>query len=221
MNTIKTSFILIAAATAFTCGGQTNKQSSKTDNNMTEEKGYVERLIDGGIEYSKDNILYKFKDGALSTVEQLNWGKVDSLPVSYDFVYSDTPKEIIITEKSGDKSQSETYIKISLGKTVFNHQYYSKEGQRIIDYETPTPVDIWIELSRLFNWDNFLKLKSGVSETEHDGTDITITVETESGIFSVTNCDGDTLQKFFKLLFDYRNSVYRTATDTDKETELK
>ena len=39
------------------------------------ETGYVERLIDGGVEYRKGNVLYIFKDGALTTVEQLDWGK--------------------------------------------------------------------------------------------------------------------------------------------------
>ena len=48
MNTIKTLFILIAAATLFSCNRQSNKQISQTENNMIEkiEETAIEKLMD-------------------------------------------------------------------------------------------------------------------------------------------------------------------------------
>jgi hypothetical protein len=94
----------------------------KNNDNMTDEKSYVERHIDGGVEYRKNNILYIFEDGALTTIEQLDWGGTEELPESYLYVYSDTPKEIIYTDISGDKSRTEIHLKINLKKMVFNEK---------------------------------------------------------------------------------------------------
>ena len=209
MNTIKTALILIALALiASSCKGQNNNMNMNTN-----ADGYVAKPIDGGIEYRKDDILYTFKDGALTSIEQLDWGGTDELPESWAYLYSDTPKEIIYTEISGDKSQSKTYLKMNLEKTVFNEKYYSNDGWHTKEYEAPTPLELWINLSQIFNWDTFSKLKNGPSEQGWDGFDITITVTTESGTFSVTN-GGNAWHELWKIISDYRYAVLKKAEET-------
>jgi hypothetical protein len=178
---------------------------------------YVPTHIEGGIEYRKGNILYIFRDGALTTIEQLDWGGDDKYPESYAYIYEDTPKKIAYTNKSGDKSQSETHIEITLGKTIFYHKYNSKDGQHTKESEIPTPLDIWIKLSQTFNWNKFYELKSGASEQEWDGLDRTITVETKSRTFSVTNYSGNELEDFYKVISDYHVYIYEKAVETEKD----
>ena len=170
--------------------------------------GYVERIIEGGVEYRKGSVLYFFKDGALTTVVQLDWGKDEyGNQLSWDYIYSDTPKEIIYTGKSGDRSQSETYLKITLEKTVYKYKYRSIDGWQTKEYEAPTPLDIWIALAMSFKWDEFNGLISGPSAIAHDGYDKTISVATVSGTFSVTNYSGNELRKFIKEISDYLWSI--------------
>ena len=204
---------LILILTAFAFIASSCKGQNKNMNTNANAEGYVANPIDGGIEYRKDNILYVFKDGALTSIEQLNWGGTDKRPESYAWIYSDTPKEIIYTAISGDKSQSETYFKITLEKTIFNEKYYSNDGLHTREYEAPTPLEVWIDLSDTFHWEKFSKLENGRSQTAWDGTDITITVTSESGTFSVTNGNG-TLHSFFKAISDYHNAIYEKATKT-------
>ena len=204
---------LILILTAFAFIASSCKGQNKNMNTNANAEGYVANPIDGGIEYRKDNILYVFKDGALTTIEQLNWGGTDKLPESYAWIYSDTPQEIIYTSISGDKSQSETYLKISLGKTVFNKKWYSNDGLRTKKYEASTPLELWIKLSQTFNWNEFSKLENGRSEIEWDGSDITITVATESGTLSVTN-GGSELRELLKIILDYRYSISEKAEET-------
>jgi len=213
MEKVIITFIFLAFV-ADGCG-QTNNNHANNDN-MTKEAqavnaDYVKRHTETGIEYRKDNILYIFQDGALTTIEQLDWGDADGMPLSYVYSYSDTPKEIIYTTKSGDKSQSETYVKITLEKTIFKHQYHSKDGRRIREYEASTLLDTWIRLSETFEWKKFSALKSDVSEMIHDGMDKTISVVTPSGTSSVTNYRGDELQGFFKIISDYHSYLDEMA----------
>jgi hypothetical protein len=104
-----------------------------------------------------------------------------------------------------------------LEKTIFYHKYNSKDGQHIKEYEVPTPLDIWIKLSQTFNWEKFSELKSGASEQEWDGSDRTITVETKSGTFYVTNYRGNELKDFFKVISDYHVSLYEKGMETKKD----
>jgi len=185
--------------------------------NQVDAGGYVSTLIEGGIKYRKGDILYIFRNGALTFIEQLDWGGDDKYPESYAYIYEDTPTKIVYTGKSGDKSQSKTHIKITLEKTIFNQKYNSKDGQHIEAYEMSTPLDIWIKLSQTFNWDKFSELKSGASEQEWDGSDRTITVRTKSGRFSVTNYRGNELEDFFKIISDYHVSLCEKVVKTKKD----
>jgi len=201
---------------AGSCFGQTNNtiHAPITVEKPETETGYVKRLIDGGVEYRKGNVLYLFKDGALTTVEQLDWGKDEyGHSLSWDYIYSNTPKEIIYTNKSGDRSQSETNLTITLEKTVYHYKYRSKDGWQTKEYEAPTPLDIWIKLSELFSWDEFCELKSGPSAIAHDGRDRKITVATQSGTSSVTNYPGNELKGFFEEISKYFGTVYEKATE--------
>jgi hypothetical protein len=206
---------LIASGCSHNSLKQKNQNTMKENENEniteTKSENYVASPIDGGMEYLKDNILYVFRDGALTTIEQLDWGNTGGMPTSYAHIYSDTPKEIIYNGKSGDRSQSETNIEITLKKTIFNSKYRSKDGWHIKEYEDLTPLDIWIKLSETFNWGNFSKLKSGASKQAHDGADFTITVITENGTYSVINYGGDELKEFFKLIRHYSLSFYDKA----------
>jgi hypothetical protein len=199
--------LVIIAAIAGLCYGQgTNVEKPEA------ETGYVERLFDGGVEYRKGNVLYIFKDGALTTVIQLDW-KNDEYgnSLSWDYIYSDTPKEIIYTSKSGDRSQSKTYLKITLEKTVYKYKYRSIDGWQTKEYEASTPLDIWIALAVSFSWDEFNGLISGPSAIPRDGSDKTITVATVSGTSSVTNYPSNELKKFFKEITDYLWSIEEKA----------
>ena len=125
---MKKAIIILNLAVFIACSCSGQNKNTKEDANKTNAEGYVEELVDDGIEYRKDNIVYKFRDGALTTIEQLDWGGTAELPESWLYIYSDMPKEIIYTSRSGDKSQSETDIKMTLEKTVFNHKHNSKAG---------------------------------------------------------------------------------------------
>jgi hypothetical protein len=212
------SIIILGIITCI-ANGCSVQRNNKSTNNMTENEnktnpeGYVEIVIDGGVKYRKDNILYTFRDGALTIIKQPNWGGTDKYPLSYASVYSNTPKKITYVSESGDKSQSETCIEITLEKTVYNHKYNSKEGRHIENYEGATPLDIWINLSQTFDWDKFSALKNGVSEIAHDGIDWTIRVGTESGTFSVRNYSGNELGEFFRLILDYHVSLSEKAEE--------
>ena len=126
---------------------------------------------------------------------------------------NNTPKEITYTSISGDKSQSKATLQITLEKTVYNYEYRSKEGKHIKEYEAPTPLDVWINLSELFDWNKFAELQNGKSEIEHDGMDRTIFVKTESGAYSVTNYGGDELREFFSAISSYLGSVRGQAIE--------
>jgi hypothetical protein len=210
----KTITILSAIALiAGSCGGQAKNISSMIENKdeNANSEGYEERFVDSRVEYRKENIVYSFRDGALTSIEQLDWGGTDKLPESYAYIYSNTPKNIIYAMKSGDRSQSETFIEITLEKTVYNHQYRYIDGWHIKKYEAPTPLDIWIKLSQTFNWDKFSVLKSGRSAMAHDGSDFSITVTSESGTSSVTNNSDDTWRDLLKVISDYERSLNQKA----------
>jgi hypothetical protein len=216
---MKKSIIIlgIVACIANGCSGQTNNKNTNNmmeNENKTNSDGYVvERVIDGEVEYRKDNILYIFSDGALTTIEQLNWGGTDELPLSYAYFYSNKPKKITYVSESGDKSQSETHIEITLEKTVLNHKYNSNDGWHFINYEGATPLDTWINLSETFDWNKFSVSKNGASRKEYDDSDDTITIETKSGISSVTNYNGNELRDFFKIFSDYHISISEKAEE--------
>jgi hypothetical protein len=207
---MKKVIIVLSAIALIASGCNIVKQKKPITMNEDENviEGYVVRPIDGGIEYTKDNIIYIFNDGALTSIEVLNWGNQDGMPLSYAYICENTPKKIMYATESGDKSQSETHIAITLEKTDYYHKHNSKEGRQIKKHITSTPVDIWIELSQAFNWSEFIGLKSGASEIEHDGMDRTISVETQSGTFFVTNYSGNGLEKFFKIISNYENTLY-------------
>ena len=220
---MKKIILILSAVVTVSCSGQSNKKTNNTMKMDNQEykgidtEGYVSIPIEGGMEYRKGNILYIFRDGALTTVEQLGWGGDDKYPESYAYIYEDTPNKIVYTDKSGDKSRSITHIEITLRKAIFYHKYNSKDGQHVKEYEMTTPLDIWIKLSQTFNWDKFSELKSGASEQEWDGSDKTITVETKSGTFSVTNYRGNELEDFFKVISDYLVYIYEKAVETKKD----
>ena len=204
----KTILIFIAFTfIASSCNGQNKNTNANTDD-------YVVTPIDNGVEYRKNNILYIFKDGALTTIEQLDWGGTEERPESWAWIYSNTPQEIICTEISGDISQTETYLKINLEKTVYNEKYYSTDGVHTRKYDTPTPLERWINLSETFNWDTFSKLENGPSEQAWDGSDITITVTTKSGTFSVTNSHDNAFYEWWKIISDYHYSILVKAEET-------
>ena len=181
------------------------KNSLETGYNHVDKGGYVSTLVEGGIEYSKDNTVYIFKDGTLTMIEQLDWGGDNEFPLSYAYIYENTPKKIVYTSKNDDKSQSNIHIEISLEKTAFNN---SREGHPISGYEISTPLDVWLKLSQTFNWDKFYQLKNGILEDGGDGLSRIITVETESGIFSLTNYGENELEEFLKIILDYYDSIY-------------
>ena len=199
--------LVIIAAIAGLCYGQgTNVEKPEA------ETGYVERLFDGGVEYRKGNVLYIFKDGALTTVIQLDWGKDGyGNPLSWDYIYSNTPKKIICTVKGGD--YEERYFKITMKKTVYHYKYPSGDGWHVKEYEAPTPLDIWIALTMSFSWDEFSGLKSGASEITRDGYDETIAVATRNGTSSVTNYTGDELKGFFEEIAEYFGTVDEKAAE--------
>jgi hypothetical protein len=216
----KAIFLSILALITSYCSGQTGKNKNNMIENkaenvtITNSEGYVVRAIDGCVEYRKDNILYIFRDGALTTIEELNWGGSDIFPLGYAHVFSNTPKEIVYTEISGDKSQTETYFRITLEKTVFNQKNSSDAGRVTKQYDAHTPLDIWLKLSETFKWNNFSVLESGRPQTEQDSLEITITVTTESGTSSVTNSDDVTWRKFFNIISDYLQSFIEKAEET-------
>ena len=191
-----------------------NENNENKNANKINSEGYMERRTETGIEYSKEGIVYIFSEGALTTIEQLNWGSVGEQPLSWAYSYDNKPKEIIYTSESGDRSQSKIYIEITMEKTILNQKYNSKNGKHLKKHEAPTSLDVWIKLSNAFEWSEFSALKSGPSKKAHDGMDFTITVKTKSGTFAVTNYNGNESKVFFELISDYRHSLYEKTEET-------
>jgi hypothetical protein len=100
-----------------------------------------------------------------------------------------------------------------LEKTVYDEKYYSHDGLHTKKYEAPTPLDVWINLSKTFDWNTFSNLESRPSEQAWDGSDITITVTTASGTFSVTNGDSE-LHEWRKIISDYHYTILEKVEET-------
>ena len=219
---MKKVIILLVIITFFADAYSGQRNNKRVINNTIEKAQepdnaeYHATPVEGGIEYRRYNVIYLFRDGALITIEQLNWFRMDASSkyrLSQLIMYDNTPKEIIYTDKSGDKSQFETYCKITLEKTIFNYKGDSKDGHHVKEYEAPTNLYTWIKLSETFDWDKFSMLKSGASRKPYDGMDWTITVKTESGTYSVTNNDGYEKAKFFEIIDNYSQSVSKKTTE--------